>query len=170
MARPHETEHSQHPWRRRRSHCGVCGNTVAGTAFRTRGRHRFFVKGAAGRYVAANRSLLERHRLRDKSQMLGRCPCDVCLETSDAYRRSRTRTYCAPDAPSLLAWNSSAAQACLARHHEAPDSRRCPCGHRPHRNLERCALARRAAGNPRRRRSRARPAGRKLHRPAHASR
>ena len=38
----------------------------------------FFIKDAAGRYVAVNRSLLERHGLRDKSQMLGRRPCDVC--------------------------------------------------------------------------------------------
>ncbi len=38
----------------------------------------FFIKDAAGCYVAVNRSLLERHGLRDKSQMLGRRPCDVC--------------------------------------------------------------------------------------------
>ena len=38
----------------------------------------FFIKDAAGCYLAVNRSLLERHGLRDKSQMLGRRPCDVC--------------------------------------------------------------------------------------------
>ena len=38
----------------------------------------FFIKDAAGRYVAVNHSLLERHGLRDKAQMLGRRPCDVC--------------------------------------------------------------------------------------------
>lgn len=38
----------------------------------------FFIKDADGRYLAMNRSLLERHGLRDKSQMLGRRPCDVC--------------------------------------------------------------------------------------------
>ena len=39
----------------------------------------FFIKdAAAGRYLAVNRSLLERHGLRDKAQMLGRRPCDVC--------------------------------------------------------------------------------------------
>ena len=38
----------------------------------------FFIKDAAGRYLAVNHSLLERHGLRDKSQMLGRRPCDVC--------------------------------------------------------------------------------------------
>ena len=38
----------------------------------------FFIKDAAGRYIAVNHSLLERHGLRDKAQMLGRRPCDVC--------------------------------------------------------------------------------------------
>ena len=38
----------------------------------------FFIKDAAGRYLAVNRSLLERHGLRDKAQMLGRRPSDVC--------------------------------------------------------------------------------------------
>ena len=38
----------------------------------------FFIKDAAGRYLAVNHSLLERHGLRDKAQMLGRRPCDVC--------------------------------------------------------------------------------------------
>jgi PAS domain S-box-containing protein len=38
----------------------------------------FFIKDAAGRYLAVNRSLLERHGLRDRSQMLGRRPSDVC--------------------------------------------------------------------------------------------
>ena len=38
----------------------------------------FFIKDAAGCYLAVNQSLIERHGLRDKSQMLGRRPCDVC--------------------------------------------------------------------------------------------
>lgn len=38
----------------------------------------FFIKDAAGCYLAVNQSLLERHGLRDKSQMLGRRPCDIC--------------------------------------------------------------------------------------------
>ena len=38
----------------------------------------FFIKNAAGRYIALNHSLLERHGLQDKSQMLGRRPCEVC--------------------------------------------------------------------------------------------
>ena len=38
----------------------------------------FFIKDAAGRYLVVNDSLVERHGLRSKSQMLGRRPCDVC--------------------------------------------------------------------------------------------
>lgn len=38
----------------------------------------FFIKDAHGCYLAVNHSLLERHGLRDKSQMLGRRPCDIC--------------------------------------------------------------------------------------------
>ena len=38
----------------------------------------FFIKDAAGCYLFVNHSLLERHGLRDKSQVLGRRPCDVC--------------------------------------------------------------------------------------------
>lgn len=38
----------------------------------------FFIKDAAGRYIAVNDSLVERHGLRSKAQMLGRRPCDVC--------------------------------------------------------------------------------------------
>ena len=38
----------------------------------------FFIKDAAGRYVAVNHSLLDRHGLASKSEMLGRRPCDVC--------------------------------------------------------------------------------------------
>ena len=38
----------------------------------------FFIKDAAGCYLAVNHSLLERHGLRDKAQMLGRRPCDIC--------------------------------------------------------------------------------------------
>ena len=38
----------------------------------------FFIKDTAGRYLAMNDSLVERHGLRSKSQLLGRRPCDVC--------------------------------------------------------------------------------------------
>jgi PAS domain S-box-containing protein len=38
----------------------------------------FFVKDAAGRYVAVNESLVKRHGFRFKSQVLGRRPCDIC--------------------------------------------------------------------------------------------
>ena len=38
----------------------------------------FFIKDTAGRYVAANASLVERHGLRHKSQVLGQRPCDIC--------------------------------------------------------------------------------------------
>ena len=38
----------------------------------------FFIKDAAGRYLAVNDSLVERHGLRHKSQVLGQRPCDIC--------------------------------------------------------------------------------------------
>jgi AraC-like DNA-binding protein len=38
----------------------------------------FFIKDASGRYLVVNQSLVERHGLEHKSQMLGRRPCDVC--------------------------------------------------------------------------------------------
>lgn len=38
----------------------------------------FFIKDAQGRYVVVNQSLLERHGLRSRAQMLGRRPSDVC--------------------------------------------------------------------------------------------
>lgn len=38
----------------------------------------FFIKDSAGRYLVVNDSLVERHGLRSKSQMLGRRPSDVC--------------------------------------------------------------------------------------------
>ena len=38
----------------------------------------FFIKDASGRYLVVNQSLVERHGLKDKSQMIGRRPCDVC--------------------------------------------------------------------------------------------
>ena len=38
----------------------------------------FFIKDAAGRYLAVNASLVERHGLRQKSQVLGKRPCDIC--------------------------------------------------------------------------------------------
>jgi len=39
----------------------------------------FFIKDAAGRYTTVNNSLVERHGLQGKAQMLGRRPCDVCV-------------------------------------------------------------------------------------------
>ncbi|HEY1066044.1 MAG TPA: AraC family transcriptional regulator [Pirellulales bacterium] len=38
----------------------------------------FFVKDAAGRYVAVNESLLARHGLKRRSQVIGKCPRDIC--------------------------------------------------------------------------------------------
>lgn len=38
----------------------------------------FFIKDPEGRYLAVNDSLVERHGLKNKSQLLGRRPCDVC--------------------------------------------------------------------------------------------
>ncbi len=38
----------------------------------------FFIKDVAGRYLAVNDSLVERHGLRHKSQVLGQRPCDIC--------------------------------------------------------------------------------------------
>lgn len=38
----------------------------------------FFIKNAEGRYLVVNQSLVERHGLADKSQMIGRRPCEVC--------------------------------------------------------------------------------------------
>lgn len=38
----------------------------------------FFVKDGHGRYVAVNDSLLERHGLKSKSQVIGKCPRDIC--------------------------------------------------------------------------------------------
>ncbi len=38
----------------------------------------FFIKDPDGCYLAVNESLVERHGLSEKSQLLGRRPCDVC--------------------------------------------------------------------------------------------
>ena len=38
----------------------------------------FFIKDTAGRYLAVNQSLVERHGLKHKSQVLGRRPSDIC--------------------------------------------------------------------------------------------
>ncbi len=38
----------------------------------------FFIKDAAGRYVAVNESLVARHGLKSKSQVIGKCPRDIC--------------------------------------------------------------------------------------------
>lgn len=38
----------------------------------------FFIKNAEGRYVVVNQSLVERHGLASKAQMLGKRPCEVC--------------------------------------------------------------------------------------------
>ena len=38
----------------------------------------FFIKDTSGRYVAVNTSLVERHGLRHKSQVIGKRPSDIC--------------------------------------------------------------------------------------------
>lgn len=38
----------------------------------------FFIKDAAGHYVVVNQSLVERHGLASKAQMIGKRPCEVC--------------------------------------------------------------------------------------------
>jgi AraC-like DNA-binding protein len=38
----------------------------------------FFVKDGTGRYVAVNESLVARHGLKHKSQVIGKCPQDIC--------------------------------------------------------------------------------------------
>lgn len=38
----------------------------------------FFIKDRLGRYLVVNHSLVERHGLTGKAQMIGRRPCDVC--------------------------------------------------------------------------------------------
>jgi len=38
----------------------------------------FFVKDVAGRYIAVNESLVARHGLKSKSQVIGKCPRDIC--------------------------------------------------------------------------------------------
>ncbi len=38
----------------------------------------FFIKDGYGRYVVVNQSLVERHGLKDKAQMIGRRPCEIC--------------------------------------------------------------------------------------------
>ena len=38
----------------------------------------FFMKDAAGRYTAVNASLVARHGLREKSQVIGKRPSDIC--------------------------------------------------------------------------------------------
>lgn len=38
----------------------------------------FFIKDATGRYLVVNQSLVDRHGLKEKSQMIGRRPCEIC--------------------------------------------------------------------------------------------
>jgi PAS domain S-box-containing protein len=38
----------------------------------------FFIKDASGRYRVVNQSLVERHGLTEKAEMIGRRPCEVC--------------------------------------------------------------------------------------------
>lgn len=52
--------------------------TLLEQLFDTTGDSAFFIKDASGRYVAVNASLVERHGLRHKSQVLGKRPCDIC--------------------------------------------------------------------------------------------
>jgi AraC-like DNA-binding protein len=39
----------------------------------------FFIKDAEGCYVAVNDSLVRRHGFKDKSSVIGRHPCDICV-------------------------------------------------------------------------------------------
>jgi len=39
----------------------------------------FFVKDSVGRYIAVNESLVARHGLKSKSQVIGKCPRDICV-------------------------------------------------------------------------------------------
>ncbi len=56
----------------------------------------FFIKDRGGRYIAVNQSLVERHGLQHKSQVIGRRPCEICpgeigrvpSEQDDAVLRS----------------------------------------------------------------------------------
>ena len=41
----------------------------------------FFIKDAAGRYITVNQSLVERHGLKCKAEMIGRRPADVCVDS-----------------------------------------------------------------------------------------
>ena len=50
----------------------------------------FFIKDAGGRYLAVNASLVERHGLRHKSQVLGQQPCDICPVISGASPPRKT--------------------------------------------------------------------------------
>ena len=38
----------------------------------------FFVKDVAGRYIAVNESLVARHGLKNRSQVIGKCPRNIC--------------------------------------------------------------------------------------------
>ena len=57
----------------------------------------FFVKDAAGRYVAVNESLVARHGLKSKSQVIGKCPRDICPGDFGRSPTDRTRKFCALD-------------------------------------------------------------------------
>jgi len=51
----------------------------------------FFFKDAAGRYVAVNALLVERHGLRHKSQVPGKRPCDICPGETRIWPRTGLR-------------------------------------------------------------------------------
>jgi len=38
----------------------------------------FFIKDAEGRYIAVNESLMARHGLKNKAQVIGKCPHEIC--------------------------------------------------------------------------------------------
>ena len=65
----------------------------------------FFIKDASGRYVVLNQSLVERHGLKEKSQMLGRRPCDVSPGDYGRIPTSRMSRCCAPGGPSSSGWS-----------------------------------------------------------------
>jgi hypothetical protein len=61
----------------------------------------FIIKDALGRYVVVNQSLVERHGIAGKVQMIGKRPSEVCPGILGASRPGRTRRLCALGSRSL---------------------------------------------------------------------
>lgn len=62
----------------RPSHVSSVGVALLERLFDRSPEVAFFIKDAAGRYVAVNESLLARHGLKNKSQVIGKCPREIC--------------------------------------------------------------------------------------------